>query len=127
MGAQVRRRVHRVRCTVLRAKRGDCVAVVRTERTYYIGQPNTERTSVVVGRVTSTTRDGVVKGLEDCQGYAMGDPGAHRTLIIPADKVSPDDVMRVAREHHWPDHPGQPMPWDTVEALREALRPFLIS
>lgn len=110
-----------------KARRGDVFAVVSTERTWYIGQANDERVRVDVGQVTSCTRDGFVKAAVDCRGYQLTSWATGRVLVIPADKVSPDDVLRVAREHHYEGHPGQPKPFDSPEELREALRPHLVT
>ena len=112
----------------LQAKRGDVFAIVREERTAYIGKPSETRTRVDVVRITSCTRDGIAKAAEDCQGYTVGAWAltSGRALLIAADRVRPEDAMRVAREHHYDGHPNQPKPFDSVEELREALRPYLL-
>lgn len=111
----------------VKAKRGDWLAVVRTERTFYIGRPTEERERVDLVRVTSCTRDGYVKECEDVAGYKNGAWASARVLVIPPTMVAPDDVLRVGREHHYDGHPNQPRPFDSLEELRDALRPFRVA
>ena len=75
--------------------------------------------------VTRATRDGVAVAWEDVRGYRMGAKG--RVLVIQSDRIDKADVLRVAREHHWPGHADQPMPFDSLDELRDALRPYLRS
>lgn len=110
----------------VKAKRGTWLAVVVTETTYYIGQPNETRERIYLERVTSCTRDGYVKDCEDVRGYKSTRWQTGRVLVIPADVVAPEDVRRVALAHHYPSHPGQPMPWDSLTALRSALARYRI-
>lgn len=102
------------------AKRGDLAVIVSTDRTFIIGQPAQERTRVECGVVRSITRDGLVRKVETVWGGLIEPRG--QVLIAPAATIDVEVAMQIAREHHWPNHPGQPMPWDSVRECKESLR-----
>lgn len=113
----------------MKAKRGDVAVLVTERRTYMIGQPSETRTAVDVFEVTSVTRDGLVKAVRSAwAGSAptllarMAPASVH---LISQDTVSAADALRVAAAHHWPGHPGQPMAFDSLDEVREALRPLV--
>ena len=106
------------------AKRGDWLAVVTTETMWYIGQPNETRERVDLMQVTSCKRDGYVKECRDASGYIDTRWTTGRVLIIPPSVVASDDVRRVALAHHWDGHPNQPKPFDSLNEVRDALRPY---
>jgi len=109
------------------AKRGTWLAVESTERTFYIGRPTEERTRVDLFEVTSCTRDGYVKDCKDARGYAVGARwSSGRALTIPHEMVASEDVRRVALAHHYDGHPDQPRPFDSLDELRDALRPYRV-
>ena len=117
----------------MKAKRGDSVAIVKKTRDYVMGQGTTERTEVTLAKVTSITRDGWVKAFTE---YGWSESTSYplervislgQALVIPASMIDPADVRAVAKAHHWPGHPDQPRPFDSLEEAREALRPHLIT
>jgi hypothetical protein len=112
----------------MKAKRGDAIAIVTESRDYVIGRPSSTATRVEVGIVTSITRDGVVKAFRNTWSESPQPiervVGFKQCIVIPSDVVSPADVMTVAKAHHWPGHPNQPKAFDSLEALREALKPY---
>lgn len=113
----------------MKAKRGDVAILVTECRTYVIGQPSETRTAVNVFEVTSVTRDGLVKAVRSA--WANSAPTMLARMVpatvhlISKDTISAADALRVAAEHHWPGHPGQPMAFDSLDAVREALRPLV--
>lgn len=116
----------------MKAKRGDSVAIVSETRDYVIGQGSSTATRVELGQVTSITRDGAVKAFRSL-GWSDSSArpiervvGFRQAIIIPATQIAPDDVQSVAKAHHWPGHPNQPRPFESLEEVREALRPHLI-
>ena len=115
----------------MKARKGDLVLIERTERSYVIGQPSTERTTYEFGVVHSATRDGVVKtwsslgyGDELVSSYGRQMTHRERAYVMPKSDIDVAAVLGAAKAHHWPGHPGQPMPFDSVEEARELARPF---
>jgi hypothetical protein len=110
------------------------VLVERTERTYGIGIPSTERTTYEFGMVASATRDGVLKSwfrigygdqiVSEYQSILTREERA--AYVLSQSEIDVSAVLTAAKSHHWPDHPGQPMPFDSVEEAREIARPFRI-
>lgn len=111
----------------IKAQRGWWLAVEYVQRDFYIGRPMDERTRVELMEVTSCTRDGFVKECKDARGYNVGSKWiGGRVLTIPPEMVPSADVRRVALEHHYDGHPNQPKPFDSLEELRDALRPYRV-
>jgi hypothetical protein len=94
-----------------------------------------ERTSYVFGVVASATRDGVAK---TCRSVVYGDDliaGGYaqqvnsrlvsRFWVLSANDVDVAGVLRAAKAHHWTGHPGQPMPFDSLDEAKAAARPYL--
>lgn len=112
----------------VKAKRGQWLAVESAERSYYIGQANTERIRVDLFEVTSCTRDGFVKECRTAQGDPSGARWASgRALVISADVVASDDVRRVAMAQHYDGYPNQLRAFDSLDELRDALRPYRVA
>jgi len=112
------------------ARKGDLVLVETVERSYRIGAPSTETTSYSFGLVHSATRDGVVK---KWSGVGYGDelvsdvgvklrPG-QRIWVLPKTEIDVAAVLQAAKTHHWPGHPGQPMPFESLDEARDVARP----
>lgn len=118
----------------MKTRRGDLVLIERTERTYGIGVPSTERITYSFGVVASATRDGVMKSWYSV-AYGDGDQSPvseyqqvltrneRAAYVVPKASIDVMAVMWAAKAHHWPDHPGQPMPFDSVDVAREIARP----
>jgi hypothetical protein len=114
----------------VKARKGDLVLVERTDRTYAIGKDNTARTTYHYGVVHSASRDGVVKtwsalGYGDDMVSDVGQKVSHRETVrvMPRAEVDVDAVLHAAKAHHWPGHPGQPMPFDSFDEARDVARP----
>jgi hypothetical protein len=113
----------------VKARKGDLIVVERAERSYVIGQPSTETTTYHVGIVHSATREGDVKtwcalgyGDELVSPYGQTVKYARR-WVMPAKEIDVDAALRAAKAHHWEGHPGQPKPFDSLDAVKETLRP----
>ena len=115
----------------MKAKRGDSIAIVKESRSYVIGQGSTTKTEVELATVTNITRDGQVKAFRSAWGGAPQPLdrviGFKQLLVIPNAVVSNADVMAVASAHHYVGHPGQPKSWDSLEEVREALKPYRVA
>lgn len=110
------------------ARRGDLVAVVTVDRMVVIGQPATTRTRVEVGTVTNITRDGAVRKYRPVWSDHPVDLSRSRhecLYVLAADRIDVPAALDVARAHCWPGHPDQPMPFESVDELRDALRPLV--
>lgn len=119
--------------TFTAAHRGDGVVIAETHRDYVIGQPMAERTTYELGTVTSITRDGQVKAwwpahASDAHrvnvpgGYAI--PGRRAGLwLLPAAEFDVPGAITAARAHVWPGHESV-KPFDSLEEIRAALRPY---
>jgi hypothetical protein len=105
--------------TLGRARRGD-IAVLEIRA--HDGIP----TRWEIHRVTSITREGVVKATVDPWPNSAPVPYARlfaaRCHIASAATVDADAVMAAARAHHWPGHPDHPMSFDTFEAARDVVK-----
>lgn len=126
-----------------KARKGDLILVERVSHNHWslaayeearaAGRtlPDTE-TDYTFGVVASATRDGVAKtwhsvGWGDelvSTGYAQ--PVASRLVnrywIQPAKQVDVEAVLRAAKAHHWPNHPGQPRAFDTLDEAIEVAK-----
>lgn len=118
----------------MEARKGDLVLVERTQRTYVIGQPTEERTTYHFGVVHSATRDGQVKtwsslgyGDQLVSEYGQKLSTGERTYVLPQAEIDVTAALTAAKAHHWPGHPGQPMPFDSLEEARDTVRPFRLA
>ena len=112
-------------------RKGDLIIVEHTTHDYVIGQGRTERVEFRVGVVASATRDGVAKswfdigwGDELLSGYAQPVRSGDRARVVSAKEIDVPAVLAAAKEHHWPGHPGQPMPFGSLDEVRDLARPF---
>lgn len=117
--------------TTTKAKRGDLVAITFERSDYVIGQGPSVRNYVEVHEVSSITRDGVVKCTRDLHAGARSTPierryGWQNRYVIGADTIDKAGALAAIKGHHYEGHPGQLRPFDSLEELRDLLRPFLI-
>jgi hypothetical protein len=127
----------------IKARKGDLILIERVDHNYYsvaaheeakaAGRelPDTE-TTCTFGVVASATRDGQPKtwysvGWGDelvSTGYAQPVMSrlVNRYWVQPAKQVDVEAVLHAAKAHHYPNHPGQPKPYDTFEEARDVAR-----
>ncbi|BBX82207.1 hypothetical protein [Mycolicibacterium aubagnense] len=113
-------------------KRGDGVVFVRTERVVVLGEPTRERESVVVGVVTSVTRDGRIKAYRNatCERTVVtlrSTSLEHRAMAyrLPAGSWDMCKVAEYCAARPWahaPEHVGAP--FDGLEQARAELGQF---
>lgn len=111
------------------AKRGDLVALVRTVHTTSADFTRTSLDRVYLARVTSVTRDGVVKTAEGpWETYRRGYDSA-RVLVIPADLIDVTAALNAYGTRRYPSAPDSSMvpPFDDLHAARAFLAPFRTS
>lgn len=114
----------------VRARRGDLAVLVCTRRDFVIGQGTTERTAADVVQVTSVTRQGLVKAVRSCWTDSCSVPlerwsfPGPEVYLVSQDRIDVVAAMELARQHSWPGHPNQPMPFESLEAVRQALAPL---
>lgn len=117
------------------ARRGDLCAVVTTSRDYVIGQTSTERTSVVLAVVAGVSREGVVKfvrpiwnGTGPTEARNPVRTPMERTYVIASGTIDTDAAIAAYAARRYPTAPHSDMvpPLDSLDALRELLRPFLV-
>ena len=113
----------------MKARKGDLVLVEITQRSYVIGRPSEESTTFHFGVVHSATRDGLIKtwssvgyGDELVSDYGRKLNRGERAYVMPKASIDVDAVLRAAKDHHWPGHPGQPMPFDSIEDAKSVAR-----
>ena len=116
----------------MKAKRGDLVVIVQNVRDYYTNGPVRTRTQVSAGKVTSVTREGVVKtamipfDAESDGSWSKERSDSSRTLIVPKDQVDVESAIDAYRQQRYPSTDSTMVrPLDSVDAMRELLRPFL--
>jgi hypothetical protein len=110
-----------------KAKRGDLV-VTRQDSIGYGGTRDT--TSYYVGMVTSINRAGIVQaykrpgaGAAVRRGVGYGF-GSGTPLIVSQDEINVDRAWRAVNRHSYSGHPGQFQPYDTLDEVKAALRPY---
>lgn len=111
------------------ARKGDLILVETVNSTYVIGQGRSESTEYRFGVVGSATRDGAVK---TWLGLAYGESDLLADYAVPiryarhwtgsAKDVDVEAVLRDAKAHHWPNHPGQPMAYATKKDALAVVR-----
>jgi hypothetical protein len=108
------------------AKRGDLVALVRTVT--HTGPDFTRTTAeqVSLARVTSITRDGIVKRAEGPWETYRHPHDSARPLIIPASTIDVQGALAAYSERRYPTAPHSAMvpPFDSLAEARAFLRPF---
>lgn len=116
--------------TPIKARRGD-LAVIERRISVYMLNGRTERSYAYdVVLVTSVTRTGEVKAIREIQ---WGDDvavqpvarivGLESVRIISKDVVNVPEVIAHVQTHTYPDR-STPMPYKSLQAVREAIRPF---
>jgi len=112
------------------ARKGDLVAVVTEQRNYVIGSGLRESTAVRLGIVGSATRDGIAKMVRTFN-YGTGEPSAAvavspRDRVLVVNGVDRDAAVAAYCARRWPTapHSDSVPPVESVEAMRELLRPF---
>lgn len=123
-----------------KAKRGDLVAIER-ETSCTSTTSTTRRTSIDVHIVTSVTREGVVKATRPVHGSDLGREteygpekpqpiarifGLRARYVIGAQTIHVPSAIAAVLAHHYPGHPNQLQPFDSLDELRSILRPFLV-
>lgn len=119
--------------TVRPARRGDLVVVEETTVTSFIGARSVATSRYTVAVVTSVTRDGAVKAFRvDRYQTENGETrqvarlaAGTRLLTFPKEKINVAAAQQTAREHTWPGGQSS-MPYNTLDEVREALRPHLV-
>jgi hypothetical protein len=109
---------------ITRAKRGDLVVVVRKSRDFVIGQGSQERTDIHVGIATSVSREGLVKTYRGGLIDSATPVGHDQVYVVSAKEIDVERAYAAAREHAYPGHPDQAMPFDSLEEVKALLRPF---
>lgn len=112
-------------------QRGDGVVYVNRSTTYYIDRDNETRSTVTVAKVTSVTRDGMIKKIalpgwaEPIDPHRLADTATADAYRLPKADWDIDAVMDYVANRPWshkPEHKG--MPFDTLEQARAELRQF---
>jgi hypothetical protein len=118
-----------------KARKGDLILVERVTRNHYSVAAYAEakaagrtlldvETTYEFGVVTSATREGDVKSW---QAVGWGDEllGSaqpirnSRRWVMPAKNIDVERLIAwVKSAHHYPDHPGQPMPFSTFDEAK---------
>lgn len=112
------------------AKRGD-LAVIEKETSYVTTDQGYHKTTEYeVGIVTNITREGQVKAcrfrLSDTTTQLKDIIRVKRTLIVPQSEINVESAARAAWSNPWPSgHEG--MPFDSLDAVKDVLRPFAAS
>jgi hypothetical protein len=113
------------------AKRGDLVAIVRTERITYVDRPSETHERVELARVTSVTREGIVKRAEipawsdgHVSTYVSTRDTSARVLVVGG--VDVDGVLAAYASRRYVGAPHSTMvpPLDSLDDARALLSPF---
>lgn len=116
------------------AKRGD-LAIIEREKSYHSTTKRETSVEYAVMLVVSITRGGDVKAVKDLR-WGDGDDvwaqptrlihGLQRIHIVAKAEIDVAAALATARAHTWPGH-DQPRDYDSIDAVREALRPHLLA
>lgn len=115
-----------------KAKRGDLVVIVTQHSDYIIGKGSQQHTDCQIAVVSNITREGLVKAIRWAynHGEKWDEPtllsrlGRIETHLVPATKVDVTAALGTAKAHRWPN--GGTMPYDSLDEVREAIRPHLL-
>jgi hypothetical protein len=119
-----------------RVRKGDLILVERVDRDYYLdGRGVVERTSYTFGVVASASRDGTAKAFHRV-GYGdelvssghvepVNSRLVSRYWVMSTRDIDVTEVLRAAKAHHWPGHPGQPRAFETLDDAKAVARPHL--
>lgn len=116
--------------TQIKARRGD-LAVIERRTSMAMVHGRTEQTyAYAVVLVTSVTRTGGVKAVREIQwGNDVAVQPVARIMglesirIISKDVVNVPEVIAHVQTHTYPGH-NTPMPYESLQAVRDAIRPF---
>lgn len=120
------------------ARKGDLVLSRSDEPNYWSVAVQREQQGLpaatirfTFGVVGSASRGGLIKSVQE---IGWGDElldqravpmTAQRAWLMPRAWVDMDGALRAAKAHHYPNHPGQPMPFESFEEALAAVRPYL--
>lgn len=113
-----------------KARRGDLVVVHTLHRYYVIGQGQQSHDEFTVGVVTNITRDGAVKAYRPA-GFSEPLPLAYlgralqQMYLVPQSRIDVPAALKAAEAHTWPGN-DYPRYYDTLDEVKDALRPHLI-
>lgn len=121
--------------TDTRTHRGD-LAIVERRRVTQSTTSRTEETDFTVMVVCSVTREGRTKAVRDDRHPSDGHNiphaqpldrmhGLRNVLIVPKADIDVLAAIATARAHTWPDS-TTPRAYESLDAVREALRPHLV-
>lgn len=111
-----------------KARKGDLVVVEETSSSYTIGKGSEEQTTVHVGVVTSTDRDGRVTGWSrNADGsYPKKVSNREKTYKLEAERVDVAAAIETARANPWPHNPeAKGKPFASLAEARAAVAPHL--
>lgn len=111
-----------------KAKKGDLVVVEETSSSYVIGKGSEESTTVRVGVVTSTDRDGRVTGWSPNADGSYPRKVDHRqkTYKLEAERVDVAAAIEAAAANPWPHKPeAKGKPFTSIAEARAAVAPHL--
>jgi hypothetical protein len=120
----------------VKAKRGDLAVRETTVSNFHVREGIRSHTQVTIGRVTSVTREGVVKTTQEpfTGGDEIGWGSWSRARdqrsnlrIVPKDAVDVAGVLTKFAERRYPSAPHSLMvlPLESFDEARELVRPFL--
>jgi hypothetical protein len=126
--------------TATKARKGDLILVEQITRNFWSLDTRTEaqaagrelpevETSYTFGVVASATKDGQVKTWyavgwgEDLVSVCHQPIGYGRRWVVSTKDIDVESALRLAKEHHWPGHPGQPRSFATFDEAKHAVAP----
>lgn len=111
-----------------KAKKGDLVVIEETSSSYIIGKGSEEETTVRVGIVTSTDRDGRVTSYStNADGsYPQKVGNRQKTYKLEQERVDVQGAMAAAAANPWPHKPeAKGKPFASLAEARAAVAPHL--
>lgn len=115
----------------IRARRGMTAILVKQHSEWHRDDNghllNTIRPEYEIVEVTSVSRDGWINRYRNCWGNEVAFNWARAayagySILVP--DVDTEQARAVATAHHWPGHPNQPKPYETLEEVKAALQPL---
>lgn len=117
----------------VKAKRGDLAVVVSRTSSTFIGQESREDVRITLGRVSSITREGLVKRYEEAS-FADGEAREQKVrprdqvLIVGAASVDVEAILSEYRKHTWQATGGSDSdmvrPYSSMAEVRDVIRPW---
>lgn len=109
------------------AKRGDLVVIESTHTDFVIGSGSSKRQTFEIGIVTSIDRQGIVQRIKDAWGSPRRLYSWERVYIASKTSVHAEQAHEAAQtQHTYPGHPGQPMPFASLDEAKAFLTPYRI-